>query len=528
MGFCCSLLDCASCPLKVLFLNDRKTLGSGQWGGSVPETFMNDFSRTKFHPYPLTRVRLSPPQHEHPLAPMTRAPIKFIFWGQWAVATALQVTLLLILTLDKSGDFPSTYRVLAVLSSLVAIPLCALYRVFSTRNGYLVGIARFAAAWATLVATLFFIGFITKTSESYSREVVLQWVVGAFLLQSTVFVPLHNLALRVEAKLALTRVSLVIGSGQLAYNLAAKLRYERSENMLGFVVLDDDQDNEFEEASYFPTLGYVSQLRDIIRTSQVNRVYIALPAQETDQIEGLYVDLLDANVDVVWVPDFANLKLLNHSIHNLGGMPAIHLNESPLTAFPSSALMKSLMDKSLALVGIIMLSPVFLACAIAVKYSSPGPVLFRQNRHGWNGNIIEVLKFRSMKVHNDAGVKQAQKQDPRVTPIGRFLRRSSLDELPQLFNVLKGDMSLVGPRPHAVAHNDYYSDKILAYMARHRIKPGITGLAQISGYRGETETLDKMLRRVELDLEYINHWSLWLDVKILIKTPLTLFSNNIY
>ena len=182
----------------------------------------------------------------------------------------------------------------------------------------------------------------------------------------------------------------------------------------------------------------------------------------------------------------------------------------------------------LALLGILLLSPLMLSVALAVKLSSPGPVFFRQKRHGWNGNIIEVLKFRSMREHHDQKVKQATKDDPRVTAVGRFLRRSSIDELPQLFNVIKGEMSLVGPRPHAIAHNDYYSDKIMAYMARHRIKPGITGLAQISGYRGETETIDKMQKRVELDLDYINHWSLWLDVKILIKTPLTLVSKDIY
>ncbi|MBN7771270.1 undecaprenyl-phosphate glucose phosphotransferase [Marinobacter daepoensis] len=489
---------------------------------------MNDLSKTKFHPHRVASIRLNKPRHEYPLAPMASAPIKYIFWGQWAVATAIQVALLMLLTLDKSGDFPSTYRVLAVVSSLLAIPFYAVYRPFSTRNGYLVGVARLAAAWGTLAATLFFIGFITKTTETYSREIVLQWMIGGFLLQSGAFIPLHKLALGLEAKLGAASACVVVGAGQLAHNLASKLRYERREDMLGLVELDDSSDEDLGDSTYFPVLGYVSQLRDIIRRNKVSRVYIALPARETDQIEGLYVDLLDANVDVVWVPDFANLKLLNHSIHDLGGMPAIHLNESPLTAYPGGALMKSLVDKTLALTGIVVLSPVLIGCAIAVKLSSPGPVLFRQKRHGWNGNIIEVLKFRSMKLHNDTQVKQAQKEDPRVTPAGRFLRRSSLDELPQLFNVLCGHMSLVGPRPHAVAHNDYYSDKILAYMARHRIKPGITGLAQISGYRGETETLDKMQKRVELDLEYINHWSLWLDVKILIKTPLTLLSKNIY
>lgn len=489
---------------------------------------MNDFSRQSFNPQSAAAVKLVHPKNDYPLTPMASAPVQLIFWGQWTIATVIQVALLVVLTLDKSGDVPSSYRLLAVLSSLIAIPLCAIFRLYSTRNGYLVGIARLAAAWATLAAILFFIGFITKTTASYSREVILQWMLGGYLLQALAFMPLHKLARNVEKRVSSSTNCIIVGAGRLAHDLAVKLRKERKEQMLGMVALDDDSEAELANAAYFPTLGMVSHLRAILKDNDVDRVYIALPARETDQIEGLYVDLLDSNVDVVWVPDFANLKLLNHSIHNLGGLPAIHLNESPLTSYPGSALLKAVMDRTLALIGVLVLSPVLLACAVAVKLSSPGPVLFRQQRHGWNGNIIEVMKFRSMKVHEDKDVKQAQKEDPRVTKVGRFLRRTSLDELPQLFNVLRGDMSLVGPRPHAVAHNDYYSDKILAYMARHRIKPGITGLAQISGYRGETDTLEKMQKRVELDLEYINHWRLWLDIKILIKTPITLFSKNIY
>jgi putative colanic acid biosynthesis UDP-glucose lipid carrier transferase len=157
-------------------------------------------------------------------------------------------------------------------------------------------------------------------------------------------------------------------------------------------------------------------------------------------------------------------------------------------------------------------------------------VFFKQERHGWDGKIIKVWKFRSMKMHVESAgeVTQAQREDPRITKAGKFIRRTSIDELPQLFNVLQGSMSLVGPPPHAVAHNEFYSDKINAYLARHRIKPGITGLAQISGCRGETETIDKMQKRVDYDLEYINNWSVWLDVKILIKTPLSLLSKDIY
>jgi putative colanic acid biosynthesis UDP-glucose lipid carrier transferase len=166
--------------------------------------------------------------------------------------------------------------------------------------------------------------------------------------------------------------------------------------------------------------------------------------------------------------------------------------------------------------------------ALAVKLTSPGPVLFKQNRHGCDGQVFKVWKFRSMRVHDEGEVRQATRDDDRVTPLGRFLRRSSIDELPQLFNVLFGQMALVGPRPHAVTHNIYYTGKVRAYMARHRLKPGITGLAQITGHRGETETLEKMQLRVAQDLNYINQWSLWLDIKILLKTPFTLFSKNIY
>jgi len=184
----------------------------------------------------------------------------------------------------------------------------------------------------------------------------------------------------------------------------------------------------------------------------------------------------------------------------------------------------------LSIVALILLAPVMIIAAIAVKLTSKGPVFFRQERHGLDGKIIQVLKFRSMKLHEEkeGEVTQAKKHDPRLTKVGAFLRKTSIDELPQLFNVLQGDMSLVGPRPHAKAHNAFYSDKISAYMSRHRIPPGITGLAQINGCRGETETLEKMERRVVYDLEYINNWSIWLDITILFKTVFTLFSKNAY
>jgi len=189
---------------------------------------------------------------------------------------------------------------------------------------------------------------------------------------------------------------------------------------------------------------------------------------------------------------------------------------------------KHLFDKIISLLLLVLLSPLLVVTAVAVKMTSSGPVLFKQQRHGYDGSVFDIWKFRSMHVHIDSQAVQAVKGDLRITKLGVFLRRTSIDELPQLFNVLQGSMSLVGPRPHAVEHNNFYSEKISAYLVRHRIKPGITGLAQTHGCRGETQTLQKMQRRIDYDLEYIHNWSLWLDFKILLKTPLSLMSKDIY
>jgi putative colanic acid biosynthesis UDP-glucose lipid carrier transferase len=215
-------------------------------------------------------------------------------------------------------------------------------------------------------------------------------------------------------------------------------------------------------------------------------------------------------------------------VRELAGVPIITLSESPLIG--SAAFVKSLLDYSIAAIAVVVLSPLLLLVALLIKLTSPGPVLFRQQRHGWDGRIITVYKFRSMYVHEeqDGKVTQAHKEDARVTPIGRILRRTSIDELPQLFNVLSGSMSLVGPRPHAVAHNRFYGEKINSYMLRHRVKPGLTGLAQINGFRGETQTVDHMAERVHYDLAYINNWSVWLDFKIMLRTVFVLIGDSVY
>jgi len=447
------------------------------------------------------------------------------FWAQWLAAISVLILLLCALAVMKTGEVDTQYRMLGSFMLLGSVPAYSMMQVYHKQHGYLVGLGRLLAGWLVLLSGLMVIAFITKTSELFSREVILTWAFAGFALQACLYVPLHNLARRYQQKLQAARTSLIVGTGELALDLAEKLALQKNEPLIGLVAADDlPLPNDI----LYPILGSLAHLRDLIATHRIRRLYIALPLTEAEKIEELYIDLLDSSVDVIWIPDLRSLILLNHSVSKIEGLPAIHLNESPLTSYPTAALSKAVLDRTVALIAIILLSPVLLATALAVKMSSPGPVLFKQKRHGWNGKIIKVWKFRSMRMHDDHKVKQASRNDPRITRVGQFIRRTSIDELPQLFNALQGSMSLVGPRPHALAHNDYYTGKIDAYMARHRIKPGITGLAQISGCRGETETIDKMEKRVELDLAYINNWSLWLDIKILLKTPVTLLSKDIY
>jgi len=216
------------------------------------------------------------------------------------------------------------------------------------------------------------------------------------------------------------------------------------------------------------------------------------------------------------------MDIIQARVDTMVGMPVVAVCESPFHG--TTGVIKRLSDLCVAAAAVLVFSPVMLAVAAAIRLTMPGPVLFKQRRYGLDGQEIVVWKFRTMKVQEDgANIRQATKDDDRITPLGRFLRRSSLDELPQFFNVLQGKMSVVGPRPHAVAHNEMYRKLIKGYMIRHKVKPGITGLAQISGARGETDTLDKMEARIQYDLEYLRNWSLRLDLWIIYRTVLDAF-----
>jgi putative colanic acid biosynthesis UDP-glucose lipid carrier transferase len=264
-------------------------------------------------------------------------------------------------------------------------------------------------------------------------------------------------------------------------------------------------------------LGSVEELADYVKKNRVDLIYVTLPMSSQPRIVKLCNELRDTTASIYFVPDIFVFDLIQGRMDSIGGIPVMAVCETPF--FGVNAMVKRVSDIVLATLILILISPALLAIAAIVKLTSPGPALFKQRRYGLDGREVIVYKFRSMRVAEDGPVvKQATKDDPRVTPFGAFMRRTSLDELPQFINVLQGRMSIVGPRPHAIAHNEQYRKLVKGYMLRHKVRPGITGWAQVNGMRGETETVDKMMMRIEYDLEYLRHWSLKLDLQIIWRT----------
>ncbi len=269
-------------------------------------------------------------------------------------------------------------------------------------------------------------------------------------------------------------------------------------------------------------LGSLAEVGAYTSERGIREVYITLPLGSQPRIVKLLEELQGTTASLYFVPDVFGISIIQGRLQDMNGVPVVGICETPFTG--TNQLMKRTSDLVLASLIIVLTSPLLLAIAIGVKLSSPGPVIFRQRRNGLDGDEIVVWKFRSMTTQDDGDVvTQATRNDPRVTRLGAFLRASSLDEMPQFFNVLQGRMSIVGPRPHAVTHNEQYRQIIKAYMVRHKVKPGITGWAQVNGQRGETDTVEKMRARVEYDLEYLRNWSLALDLRIIVGTVRLVF-----
>jgi putative colanic acid biosynthesis UDP-glucose lipid carrier transferase len=280
----------------------------------------------------------------------------------------------------------------------------------------------------------------------------------------------------------------------------------------------DDRDlSRLDASSDYRMSGRLNELPQFVREKDIQLIYLSLPMASQPRILQVLDELKDTTASIFFVPDMFVTDLIQGRTGSVCGMPVISVCETPFTG--SNGFVKRLSDIVLSVLILLLISPILLVVAAAVKLGSPGPVIFRQRRYGLDGKQIVVYKFRSMTVTEDgASVQQATKNDSRITPLGAILRKTSIDELPQFINVLQGRMSIVGPRPHAVAHNEMYRKLIKGYMVRHKVKPGITGWAQVNGFRGETETLDKMQGRIDYDLDYLRNWSLWLDLYIIFKT----------
>lgn len=378
--------------------------------------------------------------------------------------------------------------------------------------------------WSVCVAMSLSLAFFFKVSEEYSRFVLGTWfVLTPFILIAWRFACRH-----LNRFLRPTRIykerSIIIGATRAGFQLAAGLKsHQDNEILLGFY--DDRTLDRIGTITPAPLRGRIYDALLIAKNRSVENVYIALPMEATKRIKLILNTFTDANARVYVVPDFFTFDLMQSRLRYVGKVVTVSVYDTPFYGF--SSVTKRIEDVVLGSMILFLISPILLIVGLGVKLSSPGPIIFKQERYGLDGRPIKVWKFRSMRVmDNGAVVKQATKDDPRVTNFGAFIRRTSLDELPQFINVITGQMSIVGPRPHAVAHNEQYRSLIDKYMLRHHVKPGITGWAQINGYRGETDTLDKMQKRVEHDLIYIQSWSLWLDIKIIFLTVFNGFTGK--
>lgn len=435
------------------------------------------------------------------------------------IVNAIIVALALLLSVKLGGvQLDGYYIALAIIAFFLAGYIfedmkpasnCSRSRIWS-------GLASIVFAWLMVVGWVVFLGYLTRLGDHFDLAVIRIWftlapvlLIGAHLLVHT-----YTRNLYTSGK---ARRAAVVGGNALGVRLAEHIsRHECLLNeFVGFV--DDRAIERLDPVAQQRYLGKVDALTEFVGQNRLDIVYICLPISQRERITRVEQLLKDSTASIYLVPDIYTFDLIRARIDQVGNMPVIAVLETPFTGI--DGLNKRLSDLVLATLILVLVSPLMLLIALGVKLSSPGPVIFKQRRYGFNGEEIVVYKFRSMRVCEDGPViRQATQSDDRVTPLGRFLRKTSLDELPQFFNVLQGRMSIVGPRPHAVAHNETYRQVISGYMLRHKARPGITGWAQVNGFRGETETVEKMSARVQHDLDYLRGWSLVFDLLIIFRT----------
>ncbi len=441
---------------------------------------------------------------------------------------AICVSLFLALSLYPTV-FTEIYLIILCFSLLSFMFAAEMTNLYHAQRGQAIKkhIGNILSAWLITFLMLLFLGYISKTSHDVSRIVLILWLLitpiqlyawrFAFsLIQAQYFSDIKHFH-----KVA------IIGANETGANIAEYID-KNPESGLLFIGFFDDRYGKKDRIKADYAHRIIGYFNDAVQQSQENKIdviYITLPMSAEKRIAKLIEQLGNTTTAVHVIPDFFMYNLLRARWHSIGDYNALSIYDTPF--YGAGSVVKKLEDIVLASFIIILISVPMIMIALAIKLTSPGPILFKQKRYGINGKEVSVLKFRSMTVcENTAIIKQASKNDVRITKLGAFLRKTSLDELPQFFNVIDGSMSIVGPRPHAVAHNELYRKEIDGYMLRHMVKPGITGWAQINGYRGETKDIKLMKKRIEYDLNYIRNWSLYWDLKIIVLTIFKGFINK--
>lgn len=387
----------------------------------------------------------------------------------------------------------------------------------SKRNGVAAMLHhRIFTEWLLVSAVLLLLAFSFKVTELFSRRVILTWFALTPFVVVAAQAAFRRYAVFSAMRGKILQSHVIVGASEAGSRLARRL--QANPHLGAFKGYFDDRNGDrLPELPQEQLLGGMADIADYVRLNGVSNIYICLPIRPDERVTRLLDQLKDTTASVFFVPDIFVFDLMQAQVCEIDGIPLLAVRDSPFSGM--NGVLKRASDLAFSLLLLLLSWPLLAAIAVGVRLSSPGPILFRQRRYGLYGESINVYKFRSMTVCEESGeIMQAQRNDPRVTRFGSFLRRTSLDELPQLFNVFLGTMSLVGPRPHAVSHNEEYRKVIDGYMLRHKVRPGITGWAQVNGFRGETQTVDKMQRRIEYDLDYVRNWSLRLDLNILLRT----------
>jgi len=428
--------------------------------------------------------------------------LALVYYFEEKVASQYVVLSILLFALSFPGDWESTKKVKQ--------------DIFNT-----------LVQWLSILLLILFFGYATGLLTHFPLLLVVNWA----FFTPLVMILCHRLAYLYLSSNHYTssvkKTAVIVGVNELSLQLQSRLsiNIEHGIELKGFFDVITERAPVSLPRNSMPLLGGIELLSDYVKQRKIDIIYIALPPSMHKPIMHLLDDLKDTTASIYFVPNFFMADLIQARIDEIDGIPVVAMCETPFSGY--NGFLKGLSDIVIATGILILVCPLLIMLAIGVKLSSPGPVLFKQRRYGLDGHEILVYKFRSMTVTEDGDqVVQAKKNDQRVTAFGKVIRKTSLDELPQFINVLQGRMSIVGPRPHAISHNELYRKLIKGYMVRHKVKPGITGWAQVNGFRGETETVESMQKRIDYDIEYLKKWTLGLDIKIILKTVLLIFKDS--